>query len=635
MNRRDFIKTGAGAFFIASAGRVLGVALAVASCASAVGIDLRTARVVCCDTNSPTCRLASEELEKHLALVAGKRTPSPDGIEIRLGSRPKTERAPQAFESVATFSDGCLWFYGDDTEERPGTLFAVYEFLDQALGVTWPFPGDREAFVRPQVPFAPEEGWTIRYAPPLQMTEVRHGDFWKKFTGKYRYAWLRTPEPLRCTKAETRRFSDEFARWLLRQRIASRVRLEYGHAFTDWQRRYLKDHPDWFGLTDNPLLFRADTNNRGLPERHARRAKFCVSNPAVADAIVDDWVKRGAPKYFNICPNDGTPGFCRCENCLKLDARLPGEDFLATLTDRYVWFWNRIAERAVKVRPDVQLISYIYSYYRLPPRRERIEFPDNMIFGVVPSLQDDIDTFFSGWRERGLRHFFLRPNYLGYAAVFHRGYERTIYEVFQKARAIGLMGVDFDGGCAERRQRDLEEYVVARMITHPDLPFETICDEFYAQFGAAAGDVRKVRERIRVRGERSLARDIRGDAKRRILDDSLLGRFAVLAHDEASLAEDLRLLREAREKRSSVLTDDQCRRLDGEIVRAEHSLVTYRFHAAGSGDVPDVEKLRAADAELLAFRLAHKAEIGHAFEGFYDRTSGEDRIREKLGVKRD
>ena len=44
---------------------------------------------------------------------------------------------------------------------------------------------------------------------------------------------------------------------------------------------------------------------------------------------------------------------------MALDTRKAGEDFYAHLTDRYVYFWNRIAEKAVKLRPDVQLVNYV------------------------------------------------------------------------------------------------------------------------------------------------------------------------------------------------------------------------------------------------------------------------------------
>ena len=59
------------------------------------------------------------------------------------------------------------------------------------------------------------------------------------------------------------------------------------------------------------------------------------------------------------------------------------------LTDRYLNFWNRITARARAIRPDVKVVTYIYSYYRHPPRRERIEYPDNMLFGLVPTMLDD------------------------------------------------------------------------------------------------------------------------------------------------------------------------------------------------------------------------------------------------------
>lgn len=129
--------------------------------------------------------------------------------------------------------------------------------------------------------------------------------------------------------------------------------------------------------------------SRGLPDQLKNRVKLCVSNEAVVDQIISDWQANGAKKYLNVCPNDGTPGFCRCPRCLALDERRENERFLDHLTDRYVNFWNRIAAKAVKIRPDVTLVTYAYSYYRFAPRREKIQYPENILLGLVPMLMED------------------------------------------------------------------------------------------------------------------------------------------------------------------------------------------------------------------------------------------------------
>ena len=52
-----------------------------------VVIDLVTARIEVADRQHPTHKLAAEELERHLALIAGERRPSRDGFAFVIGRR--------------------------------------------------------------------------------------------------------------------------------------------------------------------------------------------------------------------------------------------------------------------------------------------------------------------------------------------------------------------------------------------------------------------------------------------------------------------------------------------------------------------------------------------------------------------
>ena len=187
---------------------------------------------------------------------------------------------------------------------------------------------------------------------------------------------------------------------------------------------------------------------------------------------------------------------------MALDAPLPGEGRFDHMTDRYVNFWNRIARKARAIRPDVMLVAYAYSRYRKAPRRERIEHPDNMLFGFVPSIMDDAMAELAKWRARGLAHFFLRPNYHHYVGTIPRGLERYLYNNFHDCLKAGMTGVDYDAGVV-RHVMNIEYYVTARMMADPELPFETICAEFYAGYGPAAADVRRYFETVRAHGEKA------------------------------------------------------------------------------------------------------------------------------------
>lgn len=79
-------------------------------------------------------------------------------------------------------------------------------------------------------------------------------------------------------------------------KYAGRRSFKYGHAFSKWQARYLKDHPEYFGL--NPY------GRRGVEGAKPHTAKLCLSNDACIDQILANWTAAGTNRFLNVCPND-------------------------------------------------------------------------------------------------------------------------------------------------------------------------------------------------------------------------------------------------------------------------------------------------------------------------------------------
>ena len=435
---------------------------AMMPCAAAFGftVDLAKAKVHCAKRGFESCRAGTAELEKHLALVAPGRTGDGEAVFV-VGTPPPGVAAAGRFESHARATGGKVYFWGDDrTTGSRGTQYAVYEFLDKALGVKWVFPGDDGIVAPPRATLELADGAEWSYTPPFDLVSIRPGstNAYEKFVKSA----PGIPEDMIPTVAEVGARCDANVEWCYRMRVASANRFKYGHAFCDWQDRFFKDHPKWFGL--DPAYGRKEDGFRGLPDFRKDRAKLCLSNPEVMDAVVADWKEnKGARQYFNICPNDGTPGFCHCEACCRLDARREGEAFLDHLTDRYLWFWNGICDKAMKIRPDVRCVAYIYSYYRHPPRRERVLHPDNMVFGIVPRLIDDYMSMYREWQAAGMKHFVIRPTFMCYSSVFPRGIEMWLYRNFKDSLEYGMIGVDYDG--SPRPITDFEYYVITSLAS--------------------------------------------------------------------------------------------------------------------------------------------------------------------------
>ena len=107
-------------------------------------------------------------------------------------------------------------------------------------------------------------------------------------------------------------------------------------------------------------------------QRVARQ--HCVSNPRLIEYVANNIKERrreGKGPVIPLGPNDGG-GFCECDNCRALDAgdydAFSGEP---AVTDRYIWFFNRVLEKVLPEFPDTKTAFYIYHTYMRPPLREK------------------------------------------------------------------------------------------------------------------------------------------------------------------------------------------------------------------------------------------------------------------------
>ena len=368
-------------------------------------------------------------------------------------------------------------------------------------------------------------------------------------------------------------------------------RPSYGHAFTKWADRHYKSHPEYFGMDEQ--------GKRTLP-RDKTRAKLCLTNPAVIEQIIAEWKQAGSQPTVNICPNDGTPGYCRCPDCMKLDARKPGEDFYAHLTDRYLNFWNRFLKRAREEKSDIMAVTYVYSYYRHPPRRERIQYPDNLLCGLVPTLGEDSKALFDAWKKAGMKNSFLRPNDLCYRSQVLRFMEKRIYDKFQSTRkAFKLYGADYDAG-AWVPALDLESYTAVRMIAFPGESFDKIQADFCSGFGKAAGAVSDFYNTMRPYGEKMYQSWVSGGKSARYLDDSMVRSSSDKAYMEA-LGKAINKLVQFPRAGLSPLEQKRLTRL---IRNAEHSLLISIFTQEGQLKMSGkANRFESAANDLWHFRL--------------------------------
>jgi len=279
-------------------------------------------------------KLAAEEIQTHIEKMSGTRLeiitvgePLDGRLPVFIGSAAdvtldreirKQSNDPGSFALVA--GDESIMIRGLFPS---GTLFGVYELLEQ-VGVRWFMPG--------------EIGLVVPESDTVEIKKQRTIQV-PSFNARHLQG-VSTPD------------------WERRMRLggpyfpASHGAPGFGRGGSN---ELFAQHPEYFSLIDG--------------QRKTRQ--LCLSNPQVlsiaAEATREYFRSHPEADIMGIGANDGR-GFCECENCRKLD----GGDYdpfghAPSMTDRYIWFFNRILEEIKDEFPDKRLGFYAYSIYNRPP----------------------------------------------------------------------------------------------------------------------------------------------------------------------------------------------------------------------------------------------------------------------------
>ncbi len=407
-------------------------------------------------------------------------------------------------------------YWGADWQ---GSLFAVYDFLENELGVKWLWPG--------------KLGEVIPSA-----TEIRIGKLDRQGQPFFRYSQMsiagRNPDWVQgfSSRASQDAFYEDQRIFLLRHRVSSQENMAYGHAFEKYWERFGKDHPEYFNMLPNG-------KREPLPEDDGKRISLCVSQPELWTQIIRDWQgqKSRNPEnipyrpYVNACEND-SPGLCVCGTCRSWDYPDPkfedskywnlknryvptrpyrfvniarcdwGEGAEPTVgepvsvSDRYARFYVELLKKAREVDPSAKVIGYAYANYRQPPRRQQLA--DGVIINFVPAMfypyterhSREFQEEWLGWRKQGTREMLYRPNYLLAGANMPISLAEQISRDFGYAAANGAVACEFDSLNGAWSTQGPTLYLLMRMQWNPKLSYGEIMDEYYSGFGKASAQVR-------------------------------------------------------------------------------------------------------------------------------------------------
>ena len=270
--------------------------------------------------------------------------------------------------------------------DQNGSRYAVTTFLEDALGCRFLWPGDSGKVI-PRRKTIDVDRIDRRFTPTIRQRRIRmaagYGD--RKAKGVERPGFKDT-DSLQINAAAMQ-ISTRDGGWAGWHRLGGSLRLASGHSFGYMWEKHKDAHPEWFAV-------QADGTRD--QSRSPDRSRLCVSNMELIEEIARERIERLSKsdvKSVSIGPNDGgQTSFCRCEECRKLDPPNSRklENGRLALTDRYVYFWNEIAKRVVKVHPN----AWLTAHSRVAFVRSGLEYTDAYVaaFRIIRIIRHAIRT---------------------------------------------------------------------------------------------------------------------------------------------------------------------------------------------------------------------------------------------------
>jgi len=460
---------------------------------------------------------------------------------------------------IATRGNGLALLGADDrTPSDPwGTVYAACIFLEDHLGCRFLWPGDSGKVVPKRSTIALGD-IQFRYAPPIRQRGIRSSGYSDRIqTGLDKLGFSREQFE-QARREQLQPFAADVG-WSQWQRVGGSLELRSGHSLGDYWKRFGREHPEWFAMQPN------GSRDQSIS---AGRPRLCKSNPALLEQIARDRIEElnahPGQKSVSIGPNDGgRTTFCMCPECKKLDPpegrklefmyddasgpRVERKFFeYVSLTDRMVAFYNAIAERVVKVHPDVLLVADAYSRYSAPPIRAKLH--PNVVIRFVPmsytseTARRQALADWDAWSKAASKIYF-RPNCL--LAGRRNGvllvYARRMAEDMHHLASSGLIGTDFDSCAHHWAVHGLNYYVIARLLWNPKLEADQIVADYCtAGFGPSAGPVREYFRQVEALTDRVAQEE--GEALERYTPEQIdrLRKLLTAAQEQAAADEAVR-----------------------------------------------------------------------------------------------
>ena len=419
---------------------------------------------------SPSEQTAAEELQYYIEQISGAKLEllSEDnlsdhrkvifvGYNQKYGLKTGVERPKDGDESFTyrTVGDD-LWICGG---KQRGTMYGVYAFLENELGVRW---------YTPKCTLIPElESYTLK--------KLNHSE--SPYIG------------IRFTDYKEAQVDD----FLAHNKLNSRwdvIHNKYGGLNGYWGAHtfgwfipegiYFAEHPEYFSLRDG--------------ER--KPYQLCLSNPEVLE-LCKQAMKRAIEEnpgfwVYSLSQNDNQL-YCQCEKCQALADEYGGQSGLL------LWFVNQVADYIKVYHPEKYISTFAYQYTRGVPKN--IEPADNVVIRLCsieccfghPLAECDHNRAFMedlrAWSKVAKKLYIWDYvcNFRQYLAPYPNfGVLAPNVKTFKEHNVIGLYeeGVYNTVGGAFA---DLKAWIIAKLLWNPEQDTYALVRDFIANYyGAAA-----------------------------------------------------------------------------------------------------------------------------------------------------
>lgn len=515
-------------------------------------------RIVIAADAPPSTRYAAEELQNYLAKITGARLPivadatAPQEREILVGRSRRLDSLGLKLDMASLGREGyVLRTVGPRLViaggEPRGTLYGVYDLLEDKLGCRW---------FTPEIERVPKASRLV--LPRLDERKIPVFEYRETYTWEsYDADWM-ARNRLNGAGGRGRLFERQGIRPPVPEldaRHGGSIRFGFGffvHTMDKLVRpeEHFAAHPEYFALWKG--------------KRSARQV--CATNPDAirlcTEAVLAGMRAQPEATVFSVSQNDnGT--YCECDRCRALD------EAEGTHMGQLLWLVNRVAEAAQREFPDKIVETLAYQWSRQPPARMRprpnvvirlcnIEccFAHPLAEGCCPANEAFVADL-ARWSKACNRLWIwdYTTNYAHYLLPMPN--KRLLDDNIRLFAANRVTGV-FEQGTYDTPDSEmvaLKAWLIAKFLWNPHLDQERATDEFLAAYYGPAAPA--VREYLALLHDRVAGKDMHTTIRARPTDPylaaELLTRADVLwSQAETRAGEDAGALDRVRRSRMSV-----------------------------------------------------------------------------------